>query len=174
MTPRDDARRARLGPALERIRFAREMTEGFLEAVPPEDWFWQPAPGMNHLAWHVGHLAFAQYFLCLKRVRDRTEEDEALVPTRFLKRYKRESAPSPDPAQNEPVEELLRVFRGVHQRSLLELAERTDAELDTPTAPPHPVFDTKLGAIEWCSQHELMHCGQIVLLRRLRGKAPTW
>lgn len=166
--------RTRLAPALERIRFSRGMTESFLEGLAPEQWFWQPAQGMNHIGWHVGHLAFAQYFLCLKRVRDRIEEDESLITTSFLKRYKRESQPSGEPAENFSPEELRSVFNRVHEKSLAELAERTDEELDVPTHPPHPVFETKLGAIEWCSQHELMHCGQIVLLRRMMGKQPTW
>ncbi|TWT42473.1 DinB family protein [Botrimarina hoheduenensis] len=164
----------RLAPALERIRFSRQMTATFLEGLTADEWFWQPQPEMNHIGWHVGHLAFAQYFLCLKRVRDRIEADESLISTSFLKRYKRESTPSGDPAKNETPAELRRVFDGVFELSLAELTDRTDQELEVPTLPAHPVFDTKLGAIEWCSQHELMHCGQIVLLRRLMGKSPTW
>lgn len=166
--------RTRLEPALDRIRRCRAITKSFLEGLTPDEWFWQPGPGMNHVAWHVGHLAFAQYFLCLKRVRDRTEADESLISTDFLKRYKRDSTPSPDPGENFTVEEILRTFNGVYEVSLKELAERTDKELEVPTSPPHPMFTSKLGAIEWCSLHELMHCGQIVLLRRLMGKAPVW
>lgn len=166
--------RDRLAAALGRIRASRKMTETFLDGVVDEQWFWQPAEGMNHIAWHVGHLAFAQYFLCLKRIRDRIEPDETLISTAFLKKYKRASKPSGDPAENFSVEAIRRVFAEVHERSLAELASRTDAELDTPTHPAHPIFSTKLGGVEWCSQHELMHAGQIVLLRRLMGKAPTW
>jgi uncharacterized damage-inducible protein DinB len=33
---------------------------------------------------------------------------------------------------------------------------------------------TKLEALFWCSQHELIHAGQIALLRRLIGKEPQW
>lgn len=166
--------RTRLGPALERIRFSRGMTESFLEGLQPEQWFWQPVEGMNHIGWHVGHLAFAQYFLCLKRVRDRIEEDESLITTAFLKKYKQGSQPRSESTENFSPEQLRHVFDEVHRTALAELAGRTDEELDVPTQPPHPVFDTKLGAIEWCSQHELMHCGQIVLLRRMMGRQPKW
>jgi hypothetical protein len=41
-----------------------------------------------------------------------------------------------------------------------------------PLEQPRPLFKTKLGAIEWCAQHEFVHAGQIALLRRLMGKAP--
>jgi hypothetical protein len=47
-----------------------------------------------------------------------------------------------------------------------------DSELDNPTDPPHAVFKTKLGAIEFSPQHELVHAGQIAMLRRLMGKPP--
>ncbi|MEM6655435.1 MAG: DinB family protein [Planctomycetota bacterium] len=165
---------ARLAPAIERIRFSRRMTVGFLDDLQPDDWFWQPAEGMNHIGWHVGHLAFAMYFLCLKRLRDRTVEDESLISTRFLKRYKRESKPDGDPANNFTPDELRAVFDGVFEQVMRELPGYTDAELDVPSSPPHPLFDTKLGAVEWCSQHELMHLGQIMLLRRLSGRPPAW
>ncbi|MEM9186178.1 MAG: DinB family protein [Planctomycetota bacterium] len=171
--------RQNLEHAIERMRLARGLTTSFLEDLEPDQWFWQPAEGMNHIAWHVGHLAFAQYFLCMKRVRDRIESDEQLITTKFLKRYKRESKPEPlapdshtDPG--ETVRELRRVFDSVFEKSIAVLAEHDDASLDAPTWPPHPVFDTKLGAVNWCPQHEMMHAGQIVLLRRLQGKAPTW
>jgi len=49
---------------------------------------------------------------------------------------------------------------------------RSDAELDVPVEQPHPVFTTKLEAVEYAPQHELIHAGQIALLRRLMGKAP--
>ena len=60
----------------------------------------------------------------------------------------------------------------VHHQALAELPMVDDAELDNPTDPPHPVFKTKLGAIDFSSQHELVHAGQIAMLRRLMGKAP--
>lgn len=164
----------RLTRAIEQIEFSRGMTLRFLDDITTADWFWQPAAGMNHLAWHFGHLAFAQYFLCLKRIRDRTEADLELMPTKFLKRYKQGSQPSGDPAENFSIEEILATFHAVHQQAMLELPAYTDADLDVPTLPPHPIFDTKLGAVEWCSKHELMHAGQIVMLRRLRGKSPQF
>jgi long-subunit fatty acid transport protein len=47
-----------------------------------------------------------------------------------------------------------------------------DVELDMPVERPHPVFKTKLAAVEYCEPHEMVHAGQIALLRRLMGKPP--
>lgn len=156
------------------MKLARGLINPMLDDLEPDQWFWQPAEGQNHIAWHVGHLAFAQYFLCLKRQRDRTEADLDLISTKFLKRYKQGSQPKASPAENEPLAEIRRVFDGVFARAMQELANYTDADRSVPTSPPHPVFDTKLGAINWCPQHEMMHAGQIVLLRRLQGKEPKF
>ncbi|MEM6799444.1 MAG: DinB family protein [Planctomycetota bacterium] len=165
---------ANLEHAIGRMKLARQMTNSFLEDLEQEQWFWQPGGEMNHIAWHVGHLAFAQYFLCLKRLRDRIEADEALISTKFLKRYKRGSKPDPLPENNESLEEIRRVFDGVFAQAMTELATYNDEQLDVPSSPPHPIFTTKLGAINWCPQHEMMHAGQIVLLRRMMGKTPKW
>lgn len=164
----------RLAAALERIRASRRMTLSFIGDLEDDQWFWQPAEGLNHIGWHVGHLAFAQYFLCLKRQRDRIVADEQLITTDFLKRYKQGSKPKGEPEENYSPTELRAVFDAVFEQSLYELSGRTDEELQVPTSPPHPIFETKLGAVEWCSQHELMHAGQIVLLRRMMGKQPQW
>jgi uncharacterized damage-inducible protein DinB len=70
------------------------------------------------------------------------------------------------------IEEIRRVFDAVHQQAIRELVQRTDAELDAPVERPHAAFTTKLGAVEWCAPHEMLHAGQIGLLRRLMGKPP--
>src|SRR5947208_5071025 len=93
---------SRLRDALDRIAFARTYTTGLLDTIDPADWFRTPAEGVTHVAWQVGHLAFAQYLLCLKRVRGPRPDDEALIPTAFLKAFARESVPDPDPAKYPP------------------------------------------------------------------------
>jgi uncharacterized damage-inducible protein DinB len=82
------------------------------------------------------------------------------------------SKPIEDPAKNPPLEEIKRVFEAVHEQVISELSGRTEAELDTPLETPHPRFKTKLAAIEFSPLHEMVHAGQIAVLRRLMGKAP--
>src|SRR6476619_1645740 len=121
MSPRESA--------LERIRWSRKFTEQFLPDLTPAEWFWSPEQYSTHVAWQVGHLAVAQYNLCLRRVRGRMAADEALISEPFI-----------------------------------------DADLGAPRETPHPRCATKSGAVEVCSQHELVHAGQIAMLRRLMGK----
>jgi hypothetical protein len=44
----------------------------------------------------------------------------------------------------------------------------------TVAAAPHPFAKTKLLALLWCANHEMLHAGQIGLLRRLLGCPPMW
>jgi uncharacterized damage-inducible protein DinB len=163
---------SRVASAIERIRFARQYTSRFLTGLSDEDWFWSPSELTTHIAWQVGHLAVAQYNLCLRRIRGRTSQDEALIPDRFIDSFKLGSQPDPDPANYPPLDEIRRRFDAVLQRALAELAMRSDTELNVSVEQPHPVFKTKLEAVEYCPQHELVHAGQVALLRRLMGKPP--
>jgi hypothetical protein len=49
-----------------------------------------------------------------------------------------------------------------------------EAELDQTVPHPHPFATTKLLALLWCAHHEMLHAGQIGLLRRLLGYPPIW
>jgi uncharacterized damage-inducible protein DinB len=47
-------------------------------------------------------------------------------------------------------------------------------ELDQPVPHPHPFATTKLKALLWCAHHEMLHAGQIGLLRHHLGYPPMW
>ncbi|HLN31228.1 MAG TPA: DinB family protein [Gemmataceae bacterium] len=165
----------RLDLAVSQLSRARKYTFRLLENIDPALWFQQPAGGVTHIAWQVGHLANAEYRLCLERIRGRRPEDELLIPVTFTSRFARESVPDPDSAANPSPEEIRATLERVHKQVFQELRSLSDEELDSEPLPPrHPLFDTKLGAILWCAQHEMLHAGQIGLLRRLCGLAPLW
>ena len=158
--------------ALDNMERTRARTKTFIADLTPDQWFWCPSEMVTHIAWQVGHLAVAQYNLCLRRVRGRIPEDEMLVSDEILDAFKLGSVPVADPSANPSIETILQVFDSIHQTAMAELARKSDDELDVPVERPHPVFRTKLEAVEYCHQHELVHIGQIALLRRLMGKPP--
>ena len=163
----------RLEAAIERLKFARQYTNQFLTGLSDDEWFWSPREFTTHIAWQVGHLAVAQYNLCLRRIRGRTAADESLISDRFIDTFKLGSQPVADRAANPSLEEIRGVFGAVFETALGELAGRSDEELDVPLEQPHAAFKTKLAAVEYSPQHELVHVGQIALLRRLMGKPPV-
>lgn len=163
----------RLEMAVSQIRLARRFLNDLLRHIPDELWYRQPSEGVTNVAWQAGHLAVAQYGLALRRIRGERPEDEQLVPTAFRQRYGKGSTPNPDPAQNASPDELRSILARVHEAVLDEVIRLPDSALDESAGePPHPVFSNKLGALLWCAQHELVHSGQVALLRRLFGAAP--
>ena len=88
---------SRLELAIGQIRFAREYTQSLLTDLEPSDWFKQPAEGVSHVAWQVGHLAMAQYGLCLFRMRGRADVDLELMTSAFRKKFSKGTSPDPDP-----------------------------------------------------------------------------
>jgi len=145
-------------------------TQQFLANLAPDEWFWSPSGYTTHIAWQAGHIAVAQYNLCLRRLRGRISADEEIITDAFVDAFKIGSQPLAGAANNLPLEEIQRVFAAVHAQVLAELPLVDNAELDTPIDPPHPAFKTKFGAIEFSPNHELVHAGQIAMLRRLMGK----
>lgn len=159
--------------ALALMTKARDYTNRVLETIPDADWFTMPG-GVTHVAWQVGHLAAAQYRLGLERIRGARPEDESIMPASFLSAFGRTSVPQADPSANPSVAEIKKVFHAVHQKVMQVIPSYTDQDLEGAIDPPHPIFKTKGEALVWMSQHELIHTGQIALLRRQVGQPVTW
>ena len=114
----------------------------------------------------------AQYAICLARRRGSEPGDRELMSREFRKQFGKGSTPNPDPAGQPTPEDIRGVMTVIHQQSLLELADEQEERLLEPLAAPHEMFNTLLEALQFCSAHEMMHAGQIGLLRRLLGHDP--
>ncbi len=163
---------SRLQLAVEQIVFARNYTIGLLDQTPATDWYRQPPGGVSHIAWQVGHIAFSEYRLALWRIRGAQPQDDALFSPDFKRLFGANSVPETDPTMTP--EEIRAVLNRVHEQVIRELPGLDDCELDQPVPHPHPFAKTKLSALLWCAHHEMLHAGQIGLLRRHLGYPPMW
>jgi len=161
-----------LSIAVKQIKFARTYMLGMIADIDDTLWFVQPSGVTTHIAWQVGHLAMAQYGLTMLRIRGKEPEDAEFISPDFFRLFQKGTQPQADPAAYPSPAEIREVLAAVHQHALGELEHYTDNELEVKLPEPHAVFDTKLGSIFFCSAHELIHIGQIGLLRRLLGKPP--
>lgn len=161
-----------LSAAIAQMKFSRSYTMRIVETIDHAEWFRMPTEGVTHVAWQVAHLAMADYRLGMERIRGAQPEDENLISTDFLTRYGKGSVPDPDPANNLSPQEILTTLDRVRRQMMSELSELPDEELDRPPLKEHPLFTTKLGSLQWCASHELVHAGQLSLLRRLFGQEP--
>jgi hypothetical protein len=158
--------------ALQQIEFARSYTLGILAEIDEREWFTTPPGCPTHVAWQVGHLAMAEYGLGLFRQRGRQPIDLELMSSAFRKQFSRGSVPSPDAASYPAPAEIRATLDRVHAQVLVEAPAFTAEQLREPVEPPFAVEATRLGCLLFCSHHEMLHAGQLGLLRRLLGKAP--
>ena len=163
-----------LQTALDQISFARRYTVHLLDSVPEAEWFRMPAGGVTHVAWQVGHLAIGQYRLALLRLRGPRAGDGELISDDFQGLFRATSLPEAGPAKYPTAAAIRAVFDRVHERVLAELRDFPEAELSAPLTLAHPLAKTKLESLFWCAHHEMVHAGQVGLLRRLLGHAPQW
>lgn len=165
---------SRLQLAIEQIVFARNYTIRLLDHTKPDDWFRQPTGGVSHIAWQVGHLAFAEYRMALERIRGSLPHDAVWISDEFLRLFGRDSVPVSDPTKYPSQKEIRAVFDVVHQQTMAEFPNLAEDELDQPPLKPHFLAKTKLWSLLWCAQHEMLHAGQIGLLRRQLGHPAIW
>lgn len=163
---------SRLSEALEQIDFTRRYLVERVNTVPFADWFTVPPGGVSHVAWQVGHIARSQYRLCIVRLRPRATEDEALISDAFLESFARD--PLSEAETGFTAEEIRAVFDRVHARVMEELPSYPDADLDLTPLLPHPLFATRLAGLRYAPLHEMIHVGQLAMIRRMLGQKPIW
>jgi len=158
--------------ATKQIAFARSYTVNLLEDLDDDLWFTMPDGCSTHVAWQVAHLAMAQYGLCLFRQRGRADVDRELLPRGFVQKYGKGSTPNPAPEDNLSPAEIREILDRINAQACEEMSGFSDVQLSEPIDMPYAVYPTKLGALVFCADHEMLHAGQIGLLRRLLGKEP--
>jgi hypothetical protein len=124
----------------ESIGRARDYTNYLLAATPTSDWFRMPQEAVSHIAWQVGHLAFAQYRLALERVRGKRPGDEALISSAFLEKFGRASAPVSDSQTYPPADKSAASLTGFIARRSRRLARSTIRYLTSRS--PRPIRDS--------------------------------
>lgn len=165
--------------ALDQLKSAREYLFSMLEGLSEEEWFFFPkdvAEGLEfktNVAWQVGHLAMAEYGLLLFRQRGRAEVDLGLMPGKFRKAFGKGSTPVADPEKSPGKDAILQRLEKIHCQVLEEAPTYTEESLAEPVGMPYFGYANKFGAMLMASHHEMLHCGQIGILRRLMGKDPV-
>src|SRR5262245_25879407 len=159
-----------LSLAVQQIEFARSYTLSTIKEIEDELWFTMPPGCPTNVAWQVGHLAMAEYGLCLYRMRGRQEADLALMTSGFRKLFSRGTKPDADAGKYPPPAEIRATLDLVHAQVLKEAPGITEEQLLEPVDMPYAVHANKLGCLLFCSHHEMLHAGQLGLLRRLLGK----
>jgi hypothetical protein len=130
--------------------------------------------GVTHVAWQVGHLAMAELRLGLQRIRGPRPIDDEIYPPAIREFFGKDDTPRTDSSFYPSPERFREILAAVRLQFLSELPGYTEGLLAEPLAQPHRLCRTKSDCLVWAPRHELIHAGQIGLLRRQLGLKPVW
>lgn len=156
--------------AKEVLRYNIEMSErvidGYLADLADEDLLLRPVPGMNHMAWQLGHLIGSErHFVELVR-----PGASPPLPDDFEQGHGRQSFGEDDRSKFYSVDRYRELWKAQRAASLALLDSVGDDELDQ-GRPGLPPYLPHVGAVfTLIGSHPLMHCGQFVAVRRALGK----
>lgn len=162
----------RLEIAKQQIASSRDYMLGMLDGLSEQDWFTIPENAPSHIAWQVGHLAMAQYGLTLFRQRGRAEVDTKLMSGKFRKKFMKGTTPDSELTNVTSRDEIMEVLHRVNDQMLAEIDGFDGPGMDETVEMPYAGFPTKYGSLLFTAHHEMLHSGQIGMIRRLLGKDP--
>lgn len=125
----------------------------------------QPAPGVNHPAWIVGHLAMAADYgvVMLGGAKE--------IPDSWYQKFGPGSKPIPERAAYPSKEELLKALGHAHERLGVAASSATPEQLARPQTRLFPDHFPTVGAMlcHLMTTHPAVHLGQLSTWRRVNG-----
>jgi hypothetical protein len=127
----------------------------------------RPVPGMNHIAWQLGHLIAAEHrFVEMVKPGSCPE-----LPAGFDAAHTKETTTIDDPAKFYPLAKYQELWQAQRAATLAVLDSVSEADMDTTAPEKYPEWAPTIAALlAMGGTHALMHCGQFVAVRRLLGK----
>jgi hypothetical protein len=153
------------------LRLSIEMSDYIINAyigdLKDADLFIRPVPGMNHIAWQMGHLISAE-----NRFVGMVKPGACPpLPAGFEEAYSKETTTIDDPAKFHTLAQYQELWKAQRAATMAVLDGCSDEELDKKEVEKFPEWAPTVAALLAMSgTHALMHCGQFVAVRRLLGK----
>jgi uncharacterized damage-inducible protein DinB len=146
---------------------AQMVTSMLINDLSDDEILQRPVPEANHIAWQLGHLISALHFF-----------GEAIkpgsmpaLPDGFNDQHNKETAKSDDPAKFLKKDEYATLL-DQQRDAMLKLSESLSDEELSAAAPEEmrQYAPTVLDMVGLAAEHEMMHSGQVSVLRRKLGK----
>jgi hypothetical protein len=147
------------------------VVQMYLGDLSDADLLVRPVPGINHIAWQMGHLIVAEHQL----MSDCYPGKMPPLPAGFKEKYTSETSKLDDAAAFDGKAQLLKLYQEQRAGTLKLAAEVTEADLDKPAPEKLRSHFPTVGDIFLLQgNHWLMHAGQWAVTRRKLGKPPLF
>jgi uncharacterized damage-inducible protein DinB len=131
------------------------------------DFFVRPCPGANHAAWQLGHLAASEASIIngVKPGANTTVSEE------FASKFKKENSTKDDVAFFPSKAAILEQLAKTRAATIAFIKTLTPADLDKPGPERMQKMCPTVGhLINLVGNHDMMHMGQLQVIRRKLGK----
>ena len=153
------------------IDCANMICQSYLADLTDADLLVRSVPGMNHIAWQLGHLIVGEH--------EMTEAafpgSMPALPAGFAEKYTKDTSRLDSASAFHTKDVYLKVAAEQRAAALKKLESLTDADLDK--APPEKFSSWLKSLGELLSMqgsHWMMHAGQWAVVRRKLGKPPLF
>ncbi|MEX0703662.1 MAG: DinB family protein [Planctomycetales bacterium] len=145
--------------------------KGYIGDLSDEELLFRPFPGVNHIAWQLGHLIASEHDMigqcCPGAMPD--------LPVGFAERHSKETAGSDDPSVFLKKEEYVRLADEQRAGTLKALESLSEEDLNKPSPESlRRMWPTIGDCFLMQGTHWTMHAGQWAVFRRKLGRAPLF
>ncbi len=148
------------------IDTAHWITTTYLEDLSDADLLVRPLPGMNPVAWQLGHLICSEHQMV-----SALGHSMPALPDGFAQAHSKEAAAGNDTSKFAGKSGYVSLMKKMHEATKAALLATADTDLDKPGPEQMRSYAPTVGAVfNIIGTHEFMHHGQIVALRRKLGK----
>lgn len=147
------------------------IVQGYLGDLTDADLLVRPVPGINHIAWQLGHLIASDNGM----IGGVFPGSMPALPPGFAEKHSKETSANDNPADFYPKAKYLDLMAEQRQAFFDILAKQTDADFDKPSPESMQGYAPTIGSLfSLIGSHWLMHAGQWAVTRRKLGKPPLF
>lgn len=142
------------------------IIQRYLDGLSKSDLMIRAVPGMNHIAWQLGHLIAGERMM-VELVKPGSSPP---LPEGFEAIYETSKTSNDDASQFLGPDEYLALWKRQREATLAVLDGLSDVDFDRTEPGKFPPFAPTVGAlIHLAGTHPILHSGQFVAVRRLLG-----
>lgn len=150
----------------QNLALANDVVLAYLDDLSDDNLLLRPLPGMNHIAWQLGHLIASEHDMLAA-----IGVQMPPLPDKFAERHHKDNAESDDWRQFHKKAEYVGLFNHVRNATARALETATDADLEQPSPEAMRSYAPTVGSVYLLlGAHVMMHAGQWVAVRRKLGK----
>jgi hypothetical protein len=147
------------------------ICQGYLNDLTDAELFVRAVPGINHIAWQLGHLLISENDM----VETAFPGSMPPLPAGFAGKYTKETSALDSPSAFHSKSVYMNAYEEQRSATLKALEKLSDADLDKPAPEKYREWLKSIGDLfSMQGSHWLMHAGQWAVVRRKLGRPPLF